>query len=167
MNKTELFKNWVDEVVIKQQPSTNGMPLCPYAGKAMRDGKVVIEEFAYDCTDLSPILEKVAWTATHPQFDVVVLIHPEIPCDAKCHRKLEDMLRPLALRLGLQTFSYHPDDPTSIGGVLYQMPVCALQFQPATMVEEMRRKLMKTKYYDKFTVAELKDLNFFENMLLS
>lgn len=159
------FEVWAATMAGTPLEATGGMPLCPYARKALRDGKVKIEEMAYDPDNLEPIIERIAWVGAHPQYDVLILVHPGTPCDAKTHRRLEERLRPLALRLDQHTFGYHPDDPTMIAGQAFAMPVCALQFQPDALVAEARKKLLKARYYDQFRVSELKDLNFFSNTL--
>lgn len=162
MGVTDRFQAWVSRVVLARQDCTGGVPLCPFAAKALKDGQVHIEEMAYQPRDLGPILERVTWLARNPRVEVLILLHPGVPCGADHHLQLEADLKGPAAKLGQVTLGYHPDTPTYIGGARFDAPVCGLQFQTGARLAEARLQLLKGSYYDQWTVAQLKDVGFFD-----
>lgn len=135
----QFLKTWIIGTLDTPQPILNGLPSCPFARKALTDGKVMFMH----CD--TPAWETVVeWFGDREVLCLVV--HQPMAVDA-FHAMVEEGNRVLS-RSGLIGLEDHPDYPERIGDVVmnngrYQIVLV----QRISDLEKARGRLEKTGYY--------------------
>ena len=143
----DLLQDWFD-FIQKPNKSFDNMPPCPFAKSAFQRKKIEIVEYKNMLTVIEYMMKP--W-----EKEVVIFV-------------LQDYgaayLQWLAIKLGIMYPDFifledHPDLEENIDGQIMNSGKVLLLVQERKELEEARKDLMKTKYYDKWTL-ELKQRIF-------
>tara|TARA_Y100001980_G_C14480688_1_gene259245 strand:- start:323 stop:766 length:444 start_codon:yes stop_codon:yes gene_type:complete len=143
----EFLQDWFD-FLQKPNKSFDGMPPCPFAKSAFQRDKIEIVEYKNILTVIEYMMQP--W-----EKKVVIFVMQDYGAA---------YLQWLAIKLGIMYPDFifledHPDLEENINGQNMNSGKVLLLVQERKELEEARRDLMKTKYYDKWTL-ELKQRIF-------
>lgn len=133
------LRQWITTTLDTKNPVFNDLPACPYARKALIDGKVTF----LHCD--VPMWDEIREWAMSSEVIVVVVHTPmSVP---EFHFAMEEGNRILA-QSGLIGLEDHPDYPEEVGGVVlnngrYQI----MLIQAEAALEKARARLEKLGYY--------------------
>ena len=147
----ESLKKWIEKVT-KKYDELGGMAICPFAKKAVIENKVI-----WSYIEENPISFILSFIKKNPDFELAILIDKNktlTDCD------LKSMIESLKLSSPDMIFlKDHPDNPGYINGVNTGNGVYPIILvQPREKLEESRKKLKKTKYYDYWSEEYLKEI---------
>ena len=143
----DLLQDWFD-FLLKPNKSFDGMPPCPFAKSAFQRDMIEVIEY-------KNLLTVIKYMSKPWEKEVVIFV-------------MEDYgaayLEWLATKLGIMYPDFifledHPDLEEKIDGQLLNSGRSLLIVQERKHLEDTRKQLMKTKYYDKWTL-ELKQRIF-------
>lgn len=153
---------WSKTLMIPQD-NLGGMPICPFAKKAMANDEVEIELKDYDSDEnlfwqLAGAIH--GWKKKHNK-KLLIFAAPEEPYYFlyNISKHLMILVPEIVILVG------HPDKPTVINGVTTTFPDCGLFFiQRREYLEAATESLKKTNYYNFWTKQQLDEiLNWREN----
>jgi hypothetical protein len=152
----KIMTEWQMRVVEKPNPAFSGMPVCPFAKKARVDKKIRWEVVRFEVNEPLDRITALLSSFDPKVHDTMIIVNPEKSFgeDEFCEW-LETKLRPLAQDMGLDMFGGHPDETWEIAGFKVGWPYPSLIAGTLEHFGSTSVKLMKSRYYDKFSQANL------------
>lgn len=147
---------WQIRVVEKSNPAFSGMPVCPFAKKARVDNKIRWEVVRFQVNEPLDRIAGLLASFDPKAHDTMIIVNPDKTFgDEEFCEWLETVLRPFAQDMGLDMFGGHPDEEWEIAGFKVGWPFPCLIAGTLEHFGATSVKLMKSRYYDKFSQANL------------
>jgi hypothetical protein len=150
---------------LEQSHSAFGdLPICPFARQTRMNDKVQFFVYPFDFQDISSdslLIKKINQFSCTPASDVLVVVHPmrealDLVTFDRYLNQLNEYLHPAQL----VAFGGHPQDLFNIEGVLTrQDPYINFVVQSISELKQATQQLLKTRYYDRWSEANLKAIN--------
>ena len=112
---TQKIQTWIRDFVTRPNPIFGDLPPCPFAQKAMVDGKVEFVEMptTSDYTTMYQMVQEFDFDAK----DVLVMILPGDHCSARVTHRVADELNQYFMPKDIVILEDHPDTVESVKGV--------------------------------------------------
>lgn len=143
-------------------PTFGGLPVCPFAQTARLQQKIWCQVYrfapeGFDKPELLDIFDRFLESQRH---DVLWVIHPDpdaMPLEAL--QNFVEHLNDEIAELGLVAFSGHPHESFNVQGVYTRRePYINFTVQTHKKVTEASEKLLKTRYYENWSIENLKQV---------
>lgn len=151
---------WSIDVVERPTTAFGGLPVCPFAKRARVDDKIRWEVVRFAVGGpASEVLTLVA-DFDRERHDIMIIVNPEKTCSAgEFFSYLDVAIRPKAQDLGLDFLGAHPDDPWEVAGHRTEWPYPCCLVSSLELLGRSSNKLLRTRYYEKWSQANLDYFN--------
>lgn len=149
---------YILDFIAVPNPVFGGLPVCPFAAKALRDKRIDFQVAPFSGADIaadSDTMNKLRRFQDSDDFDILMFVHPER--DGMSIEKLAAIIVIAQNRIGneVKLFGGHPADDFNIGGVYTRRdPFPNFQAVKTSLLAQAEQKIAGTNYYKNFGAAK-------------
>ena len=159
---TQIIKNWIEDFVTKPNPIFGDLPPCPFAQKAIVDGKVKFLELD-GIGEFGTIFTHI-WDFDFDKKDVLVLIAEPDQYTAKETVEIADRLNQALMANDIVILEDHPKIPEKVKTVkLNNGHYILFLAQRLSKLNKFSRMLEKGPYYDNWSKTYLESVKGFRD----
>jgi hypothetical protein len=157
-----LMVEYMKEFLEKPHWVFQGLPVCPFARKARLENRILYKVHRFsphtDFLPDSPVMRMISEFRQEKHYEVLLVVHPDQ--QAMTNFQIQEFIDRLNQKIsiaGLIAFGGHPDEDFNIQGVhTRREPYLNFTVQSEQLVKDASDSLLKTDYYNNWTLENLK-----------
>ena len=159
---TQTIKKWISDFVTRPNPVFGDLPPCPYAQKAIIDGKVEFVEL--NATADWTTIYQLIWNTDFDDKDVLCVIVDPRQFTAQETVSMADVLNERFMPRDVVVLEDHPDIDESVKGVkLYNGHYALVLAQRLSKLDKFSRMLESGPYYKNWSRSYLESVKGFRD----